>query len=138
MQTLAILPLVFGWLNLGGGELLLILVLTLTLFGSRKLPLFTQGIGQGFRMFRHACRELMSDFFGGGTEAGRSLGGIYGKPAAQVMTVENQVAEWHDPATLRKTSKPPTRWPHWIMTHLRRFWSLLKSIITPKIRTPPP
>ena len=35
-------------------------------------------------------------------EAGRSLGGIYGKPAAQALTPDNQVAELYEPGVLEE------------------------------------
>ena len=36
------------------------------------------------------------------SDAGRSVGGIYGKAAAQALTPDNQVAELYDPAVLGK------------------------------------
>lgn len=44
--------------DLGGGELLLILVAVLILFGPKKLPELAQGLGKGLRQFRQAQREF--------------------------------------------------------------------------------
>ena len=39
----------FGLFNLGGGEIILILVLVLVLFGAKKLPELAKGLGQGIK-----------------------------------------------------------------------------------------
>jgi sec-independent protein translocase protein TatA len=50
MQT----NLMFALLNLGGGEIILILAIVLILFGARKLPELAKGLGQGIREFKRA------------------------------------------------------------------------------------
>jgi sec-independent protein translocase protein TatA len=49
--------------NLGATELLLILLLVLVFFGSRKIPELAQGLGKGIREFKKATREI--DIAGG-------------------------------------------------------------------------
>jgi sec-independent protein translocase protein TatA len=44
--------------DLGGGELLMILVGVLILFGPKKLPDLAQGLGKGLRQFRKAQQEF--------------------------------------------------------------------------------
>ena len=44
--------------DLGGGELLLILVAVLVLFGPKKLPELAQGLGKGLRQFKQAQQEF--------------------------------------------------------------------------------
>jgi len=44
--------------NLGGGEILLILVFILIFFGPKKIPEIAQGLGKGIREFRKATREI--------------------------------------------------------------------------------
>jgi len=39
----------------GSGELLVILVVILILFGGKKLPEFAQSLGKGIREFKKAC-----------------------------------------------------------------------------------
>lgn len=44
--------------NLGGGEILLILVFVVIFFGPKKIPEIAQGLGKGIREFRKATREI--------------------------------------------------------------------------------
>ncbi len=41
---------------IGTGEILVILVVVLILFGGKKLPEFARSLGQGIREFKKACR----------------------------------------------------------------------------------
>jgi sec-independent protein translocase protein TatA len=41
-------------LNLGGGEIILILAIVLILFGAKKLPELARGLGQGIKEFKNA------------------------------------------------------------------------------------
>lgn len=43
---------------LGSGELLVILLLVLVLFGGKKLPELARSLGQGIREFKRACNGL--------------------------------------------------------------------------------
>jgi sec-independent protein translocase protein TatA len=47
--------------GLGIGELLLIAVVLLLLFGANKLPQLGQGLGESVKSFRKAFREVRSD-----------------------------------------------------------------------------
>lgn len=44
--------------DLGGGELLLIMLAVLLLFGPKKLPELAQGLGKGLRSFRRAQQDF--------------------------------------------------------------------------------
>lgn len=44
-------------LGLGGGELVLVLVVILILFGARKIPEFAKGLGQGIKEFKKASND---------------------------------------------------------------------------------
>ncbi|HEY6951183.1 MAG TPA: twin-arginine translocase TatA/TatE family subunit [Bacteroidota bacterium] len=44
--------------NLGGGEILLILVFILIFFGPKKIPEIAQGLGKGIREFKKATKEI--------------------------------------------------------------------------------
>src|SRR4051812_9024875 len=83
---------------LGGSELLLILALILILLGAKHLPKLARGLGEGFFRFRKGFDQ-------GAHDAGRSLGGVYGKPAAQALTTTNEVAELYDPAVFHPAEK---------------------------------
>lgn len=41
---------------IGTGELLIIMLVILILFGGKKLPEFARSLGQGIREFKKACR----------------------------------------------------------------------------------
>lgn len=47
--------------NLGFPELLIIVLLVLVFFGSKKIPELAQGLGKGIREFRKATREVDDD-----------------------------------------------------------------------------
>jgi len=47
----------FAW-GLGGTELIVIAVAVLILFGSKKIPEFARGLGQGIKEFKKATREV--------------------------------------------------------------------------------
>ncbi len=47
--------------RLGMGELLLILVIALVIFGPAKLPEMGRALGRGIREFRNATRQLSED-----------------------------------------------------------------------------
>jgi len=47
---------------LGGSEMMLILVITLVLFGGDKLPELARGIGKAMREFRRAASEVETEF----------------------------------------------------------------------------
>ncbi|MCX6170688.1 MAG: twin-arginine translocase TatA/TatE family subunit [Ignavibacteriales bacterium] len=47
--------------NLGAGEILLIVLVVLILFGSKKIPELAQGIGKGMREFKKALNDVQED-----------------------------------------------------------------------------
>ena len=47
----------FGLLNLGGGEIILILAIVLILFGAKRLPELAKGLGQGINEFKKATHN---------------------------------------------------------------------------------
>ena len=47
----------FGFFNLGGGEIILILAIILILFGAKKLPELAKGLGQGIKEFKKATHN---------------------------------------------------------------------------------
>jgi len=51
----------FGIFNLGGGEVIVILVLVLVLFGAKKLPELAKGLGTGIKEFKKATREVTDE-----------------------------------------------------------------------------
>ena len=47
--------------NIGGPELLLILVVIFVFFGAKKIPDIAKGLGQGIREFRKAARDIQEE-----------------------------------------------------------------------------
>ena len=47
--------------NIGGTEIIIILMLVLILFGAKKIPDLAQGLGKGIREFRKATKDIQDD-----------------------------------------------------------------------------
>ena len=47
--------------NIGAGELLIIVLVILILFGAKKIPELAQGIGKGMREFKKALSDVQDD-----------------------------------------------------------------------------
>jgi len=127
MLVLAVNPSVFANI-LGGWEIVLILAVILILFGAKKLPEIARGLGEGFSLFRKHVDELPNDLDQEAHDAGESLGGIYGKPAAQALTPDNQIAELYDPAVFHN--------PRAMMRRVRglvRLWRLIWSFVSKRL-----
>ena len=48
-------------LGLGGGELVLVMVVVLVLFGAKKIPEFAKGLGKGISEFKKASSEVTNE-----------------------------------------------------------------------------
>ncbi len=90
----------------GGWEIVLILAVVLILFGAIRLPDLARGLGQGLRQFRRETMKLPEELDEAASDAGKSLGGIYGKRAYEALTPDNQTAEIYDPPILRDREEP--------------------------------
>lgn len=58
MQT----PLFLFLGDLGGGEIMLIMVVILIFFGANKIPELARGLGKGIREFKDASSEIRNEF----------------------------------------------------------------------------
>jgi len=47
--------------NIGGWEILIIILLILIFFGAKKIPELAQGLGKGIKEFRKAARDIQED-----------------------------------------------------------------------------
>jgi sec-independent protein translocase protein TatA len=84
---------IFAWAP-GGMEIVLILVVILVLFGSKKIPEFARGLGQGIKEFKKASREVTDEIQNTTTDAPPAA-----KPAANGQS---------PPApTVSQSSNPP-------------------------------
>ncbi len=121
---------------IGGWEIVLILAVSLALIGARKLPEFIRGLGEGFAEFLRCSGFVAKELDQAAHGAGESLGGIYGKPAAEALTPDNQTAEFYDPAVIHKpdrTSRVTKRmrfrgWGRW----WRQVWDFVSKRLNPK------
>lgn len=107
---------------IGVWESVALLAVVLILFEGPRLP----GIGRGFRWG-------MREFDKGASEAGKDIGGIYGKLAAEALTPDNQPAERYDPRAWRPKRRYEKRasrewwWGHLWRQICRGFVKLLSS-----------
>ncbi len=128
MQAVPETGVMLALFNLGGGEITVILALVLILVGARNLPGLGRGLRRGIFEFRDAVRRLTDSLDGEAREAGRSVGGIYGKRAAQALTPDNQVAELYDPAAFRAKLRPGKRHKG-LRNRFRRLWEWLRHFL---------
>jgi sec-independent protein translocase protein TatA len=122
MHALAEAAPILALFGLGGGEVILVLALLLILLGARHLPSLGQGLRQGFWEFRKATKQVADDLDDEAMQAGRSAGGIYGKPVLQALTPDNHVAERYDPDSLGKKQLPG-------MGILLRLWRWTRRLL---------
>ena len=114
--------------NLGGGEIILILLMVLMLVGARNWPELGRGLRRGIFEFRKASKEVTDEIDEAASEAGRSVGGIYGQRAAQALTPDNQIAELYNPAVFQNRLRPRRFWKVRIL--MRLWWWLRRSLRT--------
>ena len=55
MNTLFVSPLIFG---LGWGEIVLIVLVVLLLFGGKKIPELMRGLGKGVKSFKEGMKDV--------------------------------------------------------------------------------
>jgi sec-independent protein translocase protein TatA len=81
MSMFALLP------NLGGPDLIVLLLLVLVLFGAKKLPELARGMGSAIKEFQKAKDEFTDELHSAGkTDTAKSA------PPAAVPRIENQTA----------------------------------------------
>jgi Sec-independent protein translocase protein TatA len=97
-------------------ELVGLLIIVLVLHLARRLPDITRGLGDGMHHFDDAAKE-----------AGESVGGIYGKPAAEALTPDNQTAELYDPDLSRRDKEGDGSKAPWPVRFWKRFWQLVRT-----------
>lgn len=54
--------------GLGTGEIILIAVVILILFGAKKIPEFARGLGQGVREFKNAANTVKTEIESGAAD----------------------------------------------------------------------
>src|SRR4026208_536930 len=79
MVTTALGNTMMGVLGLNGEATLLVLVLTLFLFGAHRFPLFISGLTQGLKRFHGAIREIIIPFRSSVRRSGHGIGQSRGR-----------------------------------------------------------
>ena len=113
--------------SFGGWEIVLILGLILVLLGAKRLRKLARGLSLGVREFRNSFGDVSDALDKEAHDAGESLGGICGKPAADALTPDNKTAELYDPAAFGGT--PGSGWSARIVRALRRVWLLVEEAL---------
>ena len=54
--------------NLGAGEIIVIALIVLLLFGGKKIPELMKGLGKGVRRFKEGMHNIENDIENSGTE----------------------------------------------------------------------
>ncbi|GAA3923515.1 twin-arginine translocase TatA/TatE family subunit [Hymenobacter algoricola] len=85
MQT----PLFLFLGDLGGGEIMLIMVVILIFFGANKIPELARGLGKGIREFKDASSEIRSEFENAGRQPQPPQ--VYHDPSQSVPPVVSAV-----------------------------------------------
>ena len=62
---------IFAWAP-GGGQIILILILVLIMFGAKKIPELAKGLGKGINEFKKATREVTDEINNAETPAAMS------------------------------------------------------------------
>lgn len=58
MNTIALIP---AFMNLGTGEILIIVFVVLLLFGGKKIPELMRGMGKGVRSFKQGMNDITDE-----------------------------------------------------------------------------
>jgi len=105
---------VLEFLNMGGGEIMLILAVVMLLFGGKKLPELARGLGQGIRDFKDASegvkREIHRNINAVTLEEDPSAPVAAAEVKSPSLTLEEQMypkAEVKEPINLTKESITP-------------------------------
>ncbi|MEY2521026.1 MAG: sec-independent protein translocase protein TatA [Verrucomicrobiota bacterium] len=77
-----------SFMNVGGPDLIIILLIILVLFGAKKLPDLARGMGQAIKEFQKAKDEFSDELHSAGKDAKTDVR----TPAATVPRIENQPA----------------------------------------------
>ena len=126
MQSVATTAATLALFNLDTGEIVLILALVLVLFGARWLHGLGPGWRHGLSEFRKATGQVRDELDKAASQAGRSAGAIYGKPAAEALTPDNRVAELYNPSALQDETTPRRGW---MVTRLSRLCRWLRHFM---------
>ena len=97
-----------AFMNVGGQELILILLIVLVLFGAKKLPELARGMGQAIREFQKAKDEFSDELHSAGRTAPAAKHDVRPAPAAvpTVSRIENAAGDSVVPPDPKQTVEP--------------------------------
>lgn len=72
------------FLNLGGGEIILILFVILLMFGGKGIPSIARTLGKGIREFKNATNDIQRDIH-------QSTGGITNQVNEQIQEIKKEI-----------------------------------------------
>ncbi|MBL7918535.1 MAG: twin-arginine translocase TatA/TatE family subunit [Bacteroidia bacterium] len=72
------------FLNLGGGEVVLILFVILLMFGGKGIPNIAKTLGKGIREFKNATNEIQKDI-------AKSTGGLANEVEEQIQVIKKEI-----------------------------------------------
>ncbi len=78
-----------AFMNVGGQELILLLIIVLVLFGAKKLPELARGMGQAIKEFQKAKDEFSDELHSAGTAPKTEVRPV----SAAVPRIENAASE---------------------------------------------
>ncbi|REJ81777.1 MAG: twin-arginine translocase TatA/TatE family subunit [Bacteroidetes bacterium] len=64
------------FLNLGGGEIFLIMLVVLLFFGSKRIPELAKGMGKGMRQFKDAMNGIESEVRNASSDVSKSVNSV--------------------------------------------------------------
>jgi sec-independent protein translocase protein TatA len=94
-------------LGLSGGELIVVLVAILVLFGAKRIPEFAKGLGQGIKEFKKASNEVTQEFQNAMDES------HYSKPSPPPTPTITETEHHNTPTTdlVAQQNTPPSTVP---------------------------
>jgi sec-independent protein translocase protein TatA len=89
-QMLGLMSLLAFFGNLGGPDLIILLLIILVLFGAKKLPELARGMGSAIKEFQKAKDEFTDELHSAGKAADPAKTADVRPPASTVPRIENQ------------------------------------------------
>jgi len=87
--------------GIGGGELLLILVVILMLFGSDKIPEIARTLGKGMAQLKHATNEIKHEIQKGAEENGLDVKSMTGGIQEEIAQAKESMNNTLNPVELQ-------------------------------------
>lgn len=93
--------------NIGGAELMLIMLVILLVFGAKRIPEIARGLGQAIREFKAAAREISSEIRLEGDRSSTRVNSPWERTAGESTAARD--ARGAAPSTAFERERPPAR-----------------------------